>query len=150
MWCIYSPFGSYGPKDIAKFNKKVFWDTLIDNLKIWMCIVLRGHILPILQECPSSKIEDILTVPSADLDQHMRRAHSAMYIPRDRTCNICGEKFTKFANLRRHHQRVHEGVKVTCEICQKRVSNIDKHRKVHKAREQPNNPNFQEDVVKEL
>ena len=113
-----------------------------------MCIVLRGHKLPILQEC--SKIEDILTVPSADLDQHMRRAHSAMYIPRDRTCNICGEKFTKFANLRRHHQRVHEGVKVTCEICQKRVSNIDKHRKVHKAREQPNNPNFQEDVVKEL
>ena len=99
---------------------------------------------------PHSKIEDILTVPSADLDQHMRRAHPAMYTPRDRTCNVCGEKFTKFANLRRHHQRVHEGVKVSCEICQKRVSNIDKHRKVHKAREQPNNPNFQEDVVKEL
>ena len=27
LWCIYSPFGSYGPKDIAKFNKKVFFGT---------------------------------------------------------------------------------------------------------------------------
>ena len=24
LWFIYSPFGSYGPKKIAKFNKKVF------------------------------------------------------------------------------------------------------------------------------
>ena len=29
LWCIYSPFGSYGPKEIAKLNKKVFWDTQV-------------------------------------------------------------------------------------------------------------------------
>ena len=85
-----------------------------------------------------------------DLHQHMRRAHSAMVVPRNLTCNICGDKFTKFANLKRHHQRVHEGVKTSCEVCQKRVSNIDKHRRVHKAREQYMNIKLQENVVKEL
>ena len=55
--------------------------------------------------------------------------------PRDCTCHECGEKFTKFGNMKRHQQRVHEGVKTTCSICQKRVSNIDKHRKVHKNRD---------------
>ena len=29
LWCIQSPFGSYGPKEIAKINKKVFWDTQV-------------------------------------------------------------------------------------------------------------------------
>ena len=56
--------------------------------------------------------------------------------PRDCTCSDCGEKFTKFANLKRHQQRVHEGVKVACEVCSKLVSNIDKHRRVHRAREE--------------
>ena len=37
--------------------------------------------------------------------------------------------------MKRHQQRVHEGIKTTCSICQKRVSNIDKHRKVHKNRD---------------
>ena len=71
-----------------------------------------------------------------DLAQHMRRAHADLVTARDCSCTICGEKFTKYANMLRHQQRVHQHVKVTCDICQKEVSNIDKHRKVHRRNEE--------------
>merc|ERR1719357_53605 len=73
-----------------------------------------------------------------DIQQHMRRAHRHLVQPRDCTCHICGEKFTKYANMKRHQQRVHQGIKITCDICQKQVSNIDKHKKVHNKRKEPN------------
>jgi len=69
-----------------------------------------------------------------DIQQHMRRAHKQLVQPRDCTCSTCGEKFTKFANMKRHQQRVHQGLRVTCNVCQKEVSNIDKHRRVHRNR----------------
>ena len=73
-----------------------------------------------------------------DLDQHLRRAHKDLVQPvivRDCTCNLCGETFTKYANMKRHQLRIHEGYKVTCTMCNKKVSNIDKHMNVHKKKD---------------
>ena len=68
-----------------------------------------------------------------DLDKHIRRAHGdVVQSPaRDSTCNVCGLGFTKYANMKRHQLRIHEGFKVTCPVCNKKVSNIDKHKIVH-------------------
>ena len=73
-----------------------------------------------------------------DLDQHLRRAHKDLVqtvFARDSTCNLCGETFTKYANMKRHQLRIHEGYKVSCKICNKKVSNIDKHMNVHKKKD---------------
>ena len=73
-----------------------------------------------------------------DLDQHIRRAHKDLVetvFVRDSTCNLCGETFTKYANMKRHQLRIHEGYKVSCSICNKKVSNIDKHMNVHKRKD---------------
>ena len=74
-----------------------------------------------------------------DLDKHMRRAHKELVevTGRDCTCNVCGLSFTKYANMKRHQLRIHEGFKVTCPVCNKKVSNIDKHKNVHKKKENP-------------
>ena len=51
-----------------------------------------------------------------DIDQHRRRAHSNLYVGRDCKCNICGENFSKYANMVRHQKRVHQKIKITCDV----------------------------------
>ena len=66
-----------------------------------------------------------------DIQQHMRRTHKHPVV-REFYCFTCGHKFTKQANLRRHEQRIHLGMKYECLICEKVVADIDKHMQIHR------------------